>query len=181
MHQAGDLGKGSAECPLPLWRGQEIHALLRRTAALAGRSGQAASAAAAQQTFTSESQRGTKAEPGLYPLHPQKGRSAPRPCGSGKKYTHCHGALQRQRVRAARPPRQQRPSGPSPQGSREGLKQDPGFTPLHLQKGRSAPRPCGSGKKYKHCHGALQRQRVRAARPPRHQSLSGLLPQGVRE
>ena len=32
--------------------------------------------------------------------------------------------------------------------------------------GRNEPCPCGSGKKYKHCHGALSKRRVAADRRP---------------
>ncbi len=54
------------------------------------------------------------------------GRNEPCPCGSGKKYKHCHGQI------------------PS-----EG-------TDVALDVGRNDPCPCGSGKKYKHCHGQLR-------------------------
>lgn len=53
------------------------------------------------------------------------GRNEPCPCGSGRKFKQCHGALQADE------------SDPFP------------------TVGRNDPCPCGSGQKYKHCHGAL--------------------------
>jgi preprotein translocase subunit SecA len=53
------------------------------------------------------------------------GRNEPCPCGSGRKFKQCHGALQADEA-------------------------DPFPT-----VGRNEPCPCGSGQKYKHCHGAL--------------------------
>ncbi len=53
------------------------------------------------------------------------GRNEPCPCGSGRKFKQCHGALQADEA-------------------------DPFPT-----VGRNDPCPCGSGQKYKHCHGAL--------------------------
>lgn len=57
-------------------------------------------------------------------------RNAPCPCGSGKKYKHCHG---------------QSEGG----AASESPAQDP-----YSNVGRNEPCPCGSGKKFKHCHGA---------------------------
>jgi preprotein translocase subunit SecA len=57
---------------------------------------------------------------------PKVGRNEPCPCGSGKKYKHCHGQLQS-----------------------EGAD-------FPTEIGRNDPCPCGSGRKYKHCHGQLQ-------------------------
>ena len=57
------------------------------------------------------------------------GRNEPCPCGSGKKFKNCHGALEDgERVAAI--------------AASEGV-------------GRNDPCPCGSGKKYKHCHGNI--------------------------
>ena len=57
------------------------------------------------------------------------GRNEPCPCGSGKKFKNCHGALEDgERVAAV--------------AASEGV-------------GRNDPCPCGSGKKYKHCHGNI--------------------------
>jgi preprotein translocase subunit SecA len=53
-------------------------------------------------------------------------RNALCPCGSGKKYKHCHGA-----------PSEIDPKNPATWGEVQ----------------RNSPCPCGSGKKYKHCHG----------------------------
>ena len=53
------------------------------------------------------------------------GRNEPCPCGSGRKFKQCHGALQTDEA-------------------------DPFPT-----VGRNDPCPCGSGQKFKHCHGAL--------------------------
>jgi preprotein translocase subunit SecA len=53
------------------------------------------------------------------------GRNEACPCGSGRKFKQCHGALQADE------------SDPFP------------------TVGRNDPCPCGSGQKYKHCHGAL--------------------------
>jgi preprotein translocase subunit SecA len=53
------------------------------------------------------------------------GRNEPCPCGSGRKFKQCHGALQSEE------------SGPFP------------------AVGRNDSCPCGSGQKFKHCHGAL--------------------------
>ncbi|MES1190536.1 MAG: preprotein translocase subunit SecA [Steroidobacter sp.] len=65
-----------------------------------------------------------------YVRHGRKiGRNEPCPCGSGKKYKNCHGALEDgERVAAV--------------VASEGV-------------GRNDPCPCGSGKKYKHCHGDI--------------------------
>lgn len=59
-------------------------------------------------------------------------RNAPCPCGSGKKYKHCHGAM-------------------------EGVMQGPPSPAInpYANVGRNDPCPCGSGKKFKHCHGKL--------------------------
>ena len=54
------------------------------------------------------------------------GRNEPCPCGSGKKYKHCHGQIASE--------------GPD----------------VAMDVGRNDPCPCGSGKKYKHCHGQLR-------------------------
>jgi preprotein translocase subunit SecA len=59
-------------------------------------------------------------------------RNSPCPCGSGKKFKHCHGDM----------------AG--------GLSSAP--TPAinpYAGVGRNDPCPCGSGKKFKHCHGAI--------------------------
>ena len=53
------------------------------------------------------------------------GRNEPCPCGSGRKFKQCHGALQSEE------------SDPFP------------------TVGRNDPCPCGSGQKFKHCHGSL--------------------------
>ena len=53
------------------------------------------------------------------------GRNEPCPCGSGRKYKQCHGALQPEELDA------------------------------FPNVGRNDPCPCGSGQKYKHCHGSL--------------------------
>ena len=68
---------------------------------------------------------------GINPDDPKSWGMVPRnslcPCGSGKKYKHCHGKV----IPV---------SGPN----------------TATQKvGRNDPCPCNSGKKYKHCHGAL--------------------------
>lgn len=62
-------------------------------------------------------------------------RNAPCPCGSSKKYKHCHGAI------ALPTAPMMRPAQPA---------QNP-----YAGVGRNDPCPCGSGKKFKHCHGAL--------------------------
>jgi preprotein translocase subunit SecA len=53
------------------------------------------------------------------------GRNEACPCGSGRKYKQCHGALQPEEMDA------------------------------FPNVGRNDPCPCGSGQKYKHCHGSL--------------------------
>jgi len=62
-------------------------------------------------------------------------RNAPCPCGSGKKYKHCHGAMDNLET---------------------GLKSpaSPAANP-YANVGRNDPCPCGSGKKFKHCHGRV--------------------------
>ncbi|MEX0300443.1 MAG: SEC-C metal-binding domain-containing protein, partial [Kordiimonas sp.] len=62
-------------------------------------------------------------------------RNAPCPCGSGKKYKHCHGDMAN--------------FGGAPVGAPQ-----PAQNPF-AHVGRNDPCPCGSGKKFKHCHGAL--------------------------
>lgn len=59
-------------------------------------------------------------------------RNSPCPCGSGKKYKHCHGDVSGSGAPFAGPA-----SNP------------------YSNVGRNDACPCGSGKKFKHCHGAL--------------------------
>ncbi|TNE67532.1 MAG: preprotein translocase subunit SecA [Alphaproteobacteria bacterium] len=67
-------------------------------------------------------------------------RNAPCPCGSGRKYKHCHGDMSSTDGGALRmPPREQVAPTTNP----------------FSEVGRNEPCPCGSGKKYKHCHGAI--------------------------
>ncbi|MCJ9430465.1 preprotein translocase subunit SecA [Kordiimonas marina] len=61
-------------------------------------------------------------------------RNAPCPCGSGKKYKHCHGDMA---------------------SSQHGALLAAQATNPFSGVGRNDPCPCGSGKKFKHCHGAL--------------------------
>ncbi|MBO6504079.1 MAG: preprotein translocase subunit SecA [Kordiimonadaceae bacterium] len=58
-------------------------------------------------------------------------RNAPCPCGSGKKFKHCHGEMAGVT------------QGPAPASN------------PFANVGRNDPCPCGSGKKFKHCHGQL--------------------------
>ncbi len=60
-------------------------------------------------------------------------RNAPCPCGSGKKFKHCHGEMA---------------------GISQGAVPPPASNPF-ASVGRNDPCPCGSGKKFKHCHGSL--------------------------
>ena len=58
------------------------------------------------------------------------GRNEPCPCGSGKKFKNCHGALE--------------------EGDRVAA------VVASEVVGRNDPCPCGSGKKFKHCHGNIE-------------------------
>lgn len=58
-------------------------------------------------------------------------RNAPCPCGSGRKYKHCHGDMASSQAQFA-----------------------PASNP-YAGVGRNDSCPCGSGKKFKHCHGQL--------------------------
>jgi preprotein translocase subunit SecA len=67
-------------------------------------------------------------------------RNAQCPCGSGKKFKHCHGDM----ASAQAPSLQRSSSGNKPIQNPFG------------NVGRNDQCPCGSGKKFKHCHGAIQ-------------------------
>ena len=61
-------------------------------------------------------------------------RNAPCPCGSGRKFKHCHGDI----------------GGGAPALGAAATAENP-----FARVGRNDKCPCGSGKKFKHCHGAL--------------------------
>lgn len=66
-------------------------------------------------------------------------RNAPCPCGSGKKYKHCHGAISDDQTITNPSTADMDPLDPDTWG----------------RVPRNSPCPCGSGKKFKHCHGKV--------------------------
>ncbi|MCK0071123.1 preprotein translocase subunit SecA [Kordiimonas laminariae] len=69
-------------------------------------------------------------------------RNAPCPCGSGKKYKHCHGDMGGAPFAT--------PTAAGAAGAAAAAGPD-----VFSGVGRNDPCPCGSGKKFKHCHGAI--------------------------